>query len=76
MNITEVYHGLKQGHHYRRKNWSGAKNIYLDTQRFDVPVIAIHTKDGREGCYAFNNCDFFADDWEMVNECPNAPVAK
>lgn len=29
-------------------------------------IVAIHSKDGHEGVYAFNNCDFFANDWEEV----------
>lgn len=66
MNIAQIYVGLIAGARYRRKSWSGNKHIYVDWRKFDTPVIAIHGKNGKEGVYAFNNCDFFADDWEEV----------
>ena len=67
MTIADIYIGLKKGNCYRRKSWSGNKFIYVDFEKFDKPIIAIHSKDGHNGCYAFNNCDFFADDWERLD---------
>lgn len=66
MTIAEIYIGLVDGAKYRRKSWSGTKHIYTDWEKFDRPIVAIHSKDGHEGVYAFNNCDFFANDWEEV----------
>lgn len=66
MNITQIYVGLIAGAHFRRKSWSGNKYIYVDWTKFDTPIIAIHSKTGHEGVYAFNNCDFFANDWEEI----------
>lgn len=71
MTIAEIYIGLVAGAKYRRKSWSGAKHIYTDWEKFDRPIVAIHTKDGHEGAYAFNNCDFFANDWEEVPQGSN-----
>lgn len=68
MTIAKIYIGLLAGSRYRRKTWSGNKHIYVDNRKFNRPIIAIHTKDGDEGVYAFNNCDFFANDWEEINE--------
>ena len=42
-------------------------SLVTEMKDCDKPIIAIHSKDGHNGCYAFNNCDFFADDWERLD---------
>ena len=69
MKILDIYNGLLEGKRYRRKTWSGTKYIYVDKQKFGRPIIVIHPKDNDlEGVYAFNNCDFFAEDWVEQKE--------